>query len=326
MSKTMEGPIWVIGAGSISIPMITALATSTASDIAIIARRPAAAAMKLEGIRRSGKLGDVAIPPSRFSAFSSLRDAPKKTPGLLLVGTKAHQIKSVISELAVHPHVIGPETKILLIQNGWDTENTFASLATKDQIFNARVSTGAEMISLTHSRVSCHVTPVAIGSLAGVGLGPAEDIAASLSDGGFPAHAVPDIAKHLLAKLLCNVPVNALGALYGMSIGELAADGRTRTMMDVLIEESWCAIRQTGASLNWTEMNDFRRYFYGNFVPAASQHRASMEHDYRAGKQTEIDYINGAIVRIARQNGWVAGLNKLVCDLINDGTRLAMAA
>ena len=51
-------------------------------------------------------------------------------------------------------------------------------------------------------------------------------------------------------------------------------------------------------------------------LPKAAAHRSSMLQDVEAGRRTEIDYLNGAVVRLGRLHGLATPFNDAVAGLI----------
>ena len=66
----------------------------------------------------------------------------------------------------------------------------------------------------------------------------------------------------------------------------------------------------------WPSASWFREAFYGQQLPATYDHRPSMLQDLKAGKRTEIDALNGAIVRLAAERDLAAPANQTMVHLI----------
>jgi 2-dehydropantoate 2-reductase len=147
--------------------------------------------------------------------------------------------------------------------------------------------------------------------------------ASRLSAAGVPAAATTTIAAELWAKVLYSAALNPLGALLGVTYGALAAEPDTRAIMDAVIEEAFAVARAEGVALGWPEAEAYRATFYGRLVPSTAGHRSSMLQDMERGRPTEIDAINGEVVRRGAARGIPTPTNALLTRLIRARARRA---
>jgi len=117
-------------------------------------------------------------------------------------------------------------------------------------------------------------------------------------------------------KILYNCALNPLGAILGVHYGALGEAPETRAVMDAVIDEAFGVIDAHGLPCLWKNADAFREAFYGRQVPATYDHRPSMLQDLEAGKRTEIDALNGAIVRLAGRKRLPAPVNETIVRLI----------
>jgi 2-dehydropantoate 2-reductase len=181
------------------------------------------------------------------------------------------------------------------------------------------VITGAHRTQLNRTDVTVHQDDILVGgSCEDAPIEPAESLAGHLRAGGVPTRATNQISKFLWEKLLYNVCVNAPGALFNRSLGELMDDPETRLLLESLLEEAWCAMVCAGQATRFATFGEYRQHFEVNLVPRTRDHKSSMFQDLqREHPKTEIDFLNGAICRIARANGWIAGLNQWLTNRIH---------
>jgi 2-dehydropantoate 2-reductase len=136
------------------------------------------------------------------------------------------------------------------------------------------------------------------------------------AEAGIPSEYTDEIVGYLWSKVLYNAPLNPLGALLGVTYGELSQDPGLRTIMDGIIHEAYAVARARGVGLRWKGADGFRREFYGRLVPATAGHRSSMLQDIERGRPTEIDAINGKICEYGRQSGVPTPLNDALARLV----------
>ena len=82
--------------------------------------------------------------------------------------------------------------------------------------------------------------------------------------------------------------------------------------MDAIIEEIFVVARAHDKPLNWNSSEEYKNHFYTKLVPPTAKHFPSMYYDVKAGKRLEIDALNGAIVRLAREKGIAVPVNETI--------------
>jgi len=73
---------------------------------------------------------------------------------------------------------------------------------------------------------------------------------------------------------------------------------------------------QAGYKSYWHRPDDFLHVFYGRLVPDTAEHKPSTLQDIAAGKRTEIDALNGAVIKLARQKNLTVPYNSAVYNLV----------
>jgi 2-dehydropantoate 2-reductase len=152
-------------------------------------------------------------------------------------------------------------------------------------------------------------------------IGPFEDRPASASEiqrlaealtrSGMPTVALPDARGAQWTKLIFNAASNPLGALTGLTHGRLCELPATRELISGLVREGVAVANSLGITLDSDpdELID-------HAAEVAYDHRASMLQDALAHRRTEIDALNGGIVRFGAQHGVPTPLNEAIVALI----------
>jgi 2-dehydropantoate 2-reductase len=139
-----------------------------------------------------------------------------------------------------------------------------------------------------------------------------ESIAALFERAEVPCRTTHEIRSALWQKMLMNCAYNAISALARTRYGRIAADERARTLMRVLIEEAVAVARSEGVMLSAEAMTD-AAYTLGEVMSGAL---SSTAQDIARGKRTEIDSLNGYVVRRAAEAGIAVPANQALYTLV----------
>jgi len=140
---------------------------------------------------------------------------------------------------------------------------------------------------------------------------------------GLPTRVSDQIYRILWDKIIFNSALNPLGALLGCSYGALAACEETRFLIDEIVKEIFEVTNAKGIKLNWPCPEAYLKHFYESLIPRTGKHLPSMYYDLKLGKRTEIDALNGAVVRLAREVGFPVPVNDMITRLIRAKEKLS---
>jgi 2-dehydropantoate 2-reductase len=140
-----------------------------------------------------------------------------------------------------------------------------------------------------------------------------ERLAEACTRGGLPTQAVADARGPQWRKVIFNAATNPVGALTGLTHGQVCEDEALRRLVSGLVDEGKAVAAAQGIELDADpeELID-----YAARPEVAYGHKASMLQDAEARRPTEIDYLNGGIVRFGREHGVPTPLNEAVTALI----------
>lgn len=66
----------------------------------------------------------------------------------------------------------------------------------------------------------------------------------------------------------------------------------------------------------WPDAQSYLTNFYDNLIPSTSAHHASMLQDIQNGRRTEIESLNGAVVKLAYESGVAVPLNEIIVTMV----------
>ena len=307
--------VLVYGGGAVGLGIASCLIRPP-NQVEIVAREPTVAALRKEGLTRTGLFGRVHAEAGAFACHESLGRTDPVEYDFVLICTKSFDSAVAAKDLAEHRGRIGEEARLVLFQNGWGNAEAFCEHFDKCKVYNARVITGFRRARSSEVDVTVHADAIHIGSLFGGDLSAVEPLCLAIREGGIPCERTESIEKDLWAKMLYNCALNPLGAVLGVPYGALAGQGSTRMLMKQIVEEIFAVMDKAGYRTHWQRPAEFLDVFYSKLVPDTAGHKSSMLQDIAAGKRTEIDALNGVVVKLAQQQGIAAPYNQALCNLI----------
>ena len=207
--------------------------------------------------------------------------------------------------------LVGPDTVVASLQNGWGNGDVLASVYEPERVVVGVTYNSGTVLGLgkvAHPGVG----PTYMGPFAGESLEGAERLAAALEQGGLEAHVMPEIRPEIWKKLILNAATLPTAALAGMNAGALTAHGQMHDLVTETAREAIAAARALGYEIDEQERIDYIH----TLLERAGPTKASMLQDFEGGRQTEVDVINGAVVRAADENGIPVPLNRAFVALV----------
>ena len=136
-------------------------------------------------------------------------------------------------------------------------------------------------------------------------------LAAAITTAGMNSKALPDARGAQWTKLIFNAAANPLGALARLAHGPLCELPEARRLMTQLVDEG----KAVAAALGITLDSDPEE-LVDHAATVAYEHRASMLQDVLAKRTTEVDALNGGIVRFGQEHGVPTPMHQAVVALI----------
>jgi len=233
---------------------------------------------------------------------------------LIIVAVKSFDTEETIKKIIP---LIKPKTIILLTQNGYGNYETASKYVDKSKILLGRVIFGSRLIKPFHACITVNADDVRIGQPENL-LEDQEvlDVVCTIKHAGIPASFSKDVYKVLWDKILYNCALNPLGALLECSYGTLAENKETKKIMDLIIDEIFQVVRLNNIQLNFDNPEDYKKLFYEKLIPPTKDHFPSMYYDLKSCKRTEIDALNGAIVKLGENVDYLPKVNFTITSLI----------
>ena len=307
--------VLIYGGGAVGLGIASCLLRRGCA-VDIVARPATVTALEAGGLVRTGIFGESRATAGTFGAFADLTGLEGPGYDFVLVCTKSFDSAGAAEDLARHGERLGSGAALVLLQNGWGNAECFTAHFAAQRVYNARVITGFHRHRPNEVEVTVHADAIHVGSLFGAAVSVVEDLCRGIDEGGIPCETSADIGRDLWAKMLYNCALNPLGAILHVPYGALAGQTTTQALMNCIIAEVFDVMTAAGFGTHWDSPEGFIRVFYEKLVPDTAEHESSMLQDISAGKCTEIDALNGAVVRLGEELGREVAHNRAMCNLI----------
>lgn len=227
-----------------------------------------------------------------------------------LVGifVKAHQTAQAMHQIAPK---LNRRSWVLSVQNGVGMEGEILKFVSKERFLRGVTAQGATLLGPGRVRWA-GVGPTKLGRWEGPITPEIEDILALFRSAGIETEYSDEIERLLWEKLIINCAINPLTTLFDQPNGVIVHDIDLREIAGAVAQEVLRVARAHRVTL--TEAEAVARV--ETVASQTAQNISSMLQDVRRGRPTEIEYINGAVVREGRRLGMPTPLNLLLTRLI----------
>ena len=241
----------------------------------------------------------------RLNATSDAKELPSCDYGI--VATKAIHTRVAITQTA---HIFGDQSVICSVQNGVGNEEILAE--------RVRYVIRGTTFPAGHPIEPGHIgydikgdTWIGPFEPTNTPMARVEELAGLLTRSGMNTIALQDARGAQWTKLIFNASTNPVGALTQLHHGAATRFAPTRKLFEDLIAEGEAVARRLGIELHCDP-----RKLVEKGANAPGKHRASMLQDILGRRQTEVDFMNGAIVKWGEQTGVPTPLNRALWEMV----------
>ena len=229
------------------------------------------------------------------------------TPEVVLICVKANQTHTAAEDLQ---RWLGNEISVLTLQNGLGNMETLAGTLRNNMVLGGVTAEGATLLGPGHVRHAGKGETV-IGPKGSSG-GQVEKIVSVFNTAGFDTRTVKEVNDVIWGKLVINVGINALTAITRLKNGRLPDIEGTKRVMEQAVQEAVSVAQLKGVRLPYQD--PYERVL--EVCRATAGNVSSMLQDVLKQKVTEVEFINGAIVREAEALGIPAPVNDTLTSLV----------
>lgn len=293
---TQSLKVAVMGAGAVGCYFGGMLARA-GHDVTLIARPQHVEAIERHGLRMETKTFDEHVRLKASSDAGAVRGAD-----LVLFCVKSTDTESAGAQIKPH---LGPDALVLCLQNGVDNADRLRGVLTGNSVAAAVVYVATEM------KGAGHLKHHGRGELVIEPANTSQAVAQAFIAAGVPADVSSNVRGALWLKLILNCAYNAVSAIAQKPYGEaVKGEGVWDVMRDV-VNECIAVAKAEGVDLP----GDVHAAV-AKLVETIPAQYSSTAQDIARGKPTEIDYLNGHIVRRGEALGIATPANRVLWALV----------
>lgn len=270
-------------------------------DVTFIARGKHLEAIRKNGLRVESVKGDLIIQPAQAT------DDPAQVGivDVVLLGVKAWQVTEAAN--AMRP-MVGETTCVLPIQNGVEASSELAAVLGTQHVLGGMVRIFSFISGAGQIRHIGGPASITFGELDNRRTERVERLCAATGRAGIVTEVAADINAELWKKFMLVNAIGGVGTITRAPIGVVRTLRETRAMLEEAMCEAQEVAQARGISLP-SQIVEKTMAFVDNQEPSAT---SSMQRDIREGKPSELEYWNGAVVRLGRQAGIHTPLNSFI--------------
>ncbi len=287
--------IAVFGAGAVGCYYGGMLARAGHS-VTLVGRPLHMDAVRRAGLRLEALSFDEKLPLTASCAAASIAGAQ-----LVLCCVKSADSQRAAAEMAPY---LAPDAPLLSLQNGVDNASRLHA-ELRREVVPAVVYVAAQMAGPGH--VKHHG-----GGALVIGASPASDaLAALFAQAGVPARVSDNVLGELWAKLIVNCAYNALSAITQLPYASLVDGEGVGDVLRDVVDECLAVARAAGVTVAgdpWAAVESIAR--------TMPQQRSSTAQDLARGRRSEIDHLNGYVLRQGLALGVATPVNRALHALV----------
>lgn len=261
-------------------------------DVTFIARGEHLRAIRSNGLKVDSPGGDFMINPAK--ATDNVGEVG--ATDLVILGVKSWQVPDAAR--AIKP-LVGPNTTVLPLQNGVDAVPQLVEGLGSENIVGGLCRIVSYVVEPGHIRHAGFAPTIIIGELDNRHTERILKIEEVFKHAGLDTTIAADIQVALWTKFLFIASFSGVGALANAPAGVLRSDPKWRALMQSAMEEIYTLAHARGVNLPADSVQKVMAAVDGLPDDATS----SMQRDIAAGKPSELESQNGAVVRMAHESG-----------------------
>jgi 2-dehydropantoate 2-reductase len=294
MDKRMK--VAVMGAGAVGCYYGGMLARA-GHEVVLIARPQHVQAIRSDGLRMEARNFDERVRVAASTEAGAVRDA-----SLVLFSVKSTDTESAGAQ--IRPH-LGSDGLVLCLQNGVDNADRLRAVLPSQQVAAAVVYVATEMAG------PGHVKHHGRGELVIEPSSASQAVAQVFTAAGVPTEISDNVRGALWTKLVINCAYNAVSAIAQQPYGEAVRADGVRSLMRDVVDECLAVAKAEGVQLP----GDVHAAVFSIAESMPSQYSSTAQ-DLARGRRSEIDYLNGFVVRRGEALGIATPANRVLWALV----------
>jgi len=262
------------------------------NDVVFIARGQHLQAMRESGLQVQSPLGDVTVKP----AAASDDPAAFGPVDVVLFCVKLYDTDSAAAKLKP---LLGPETAVISLQNGVDSEERIARAIGAGHVVGGTAYISATIAGPGLIRHLNRQAKLAFGEMDGKPSARLQKFHAACQAAGFEAELAGDIDRVIWDKFVFLASLAALTGMTRKSLGPVLADPDTKALLTDAMQEVVALAAARGVKTTPDLVQKTLKFA----ATLPGEMKASLAHDLDRGNRIEIEGLSGAVVRLGRAAG-----------------------
>lgn len=286
----------VMGAGAVGC-YYGAMLARAGHEVVLIGRPAHVEAVRARGLRLEAQTFDEHVPMAASTEPDAVQGAD-----LVLFCVKSTDTEAAAAQIASH---LAPGALVLTLQNGVDNDERARSVLRSHEVAAAVVYVATGMAGPGHVKHNGRGELVIAPSARG------EEVAQALRAAGVPTEISDNVRGALWAKLVLNCAYNALSAITQLPYGVLVRNEGVPGVLRDVVAECLAVARAEGVTIP----GDIDAAVAGIARTMPAQFSSTAQ-DLARGKRSEIDHLNGFVLRRGEALGVPVPANRLLWTLV----------
>ncbi len=296
--------IAVVGPGALGCLIAGSLKNKTKEDVWIYDDSPERAVrIKDSGIKVEGLSGNYQVKVNISSDTKEIGACD-----FVLIAVKSYSTEDACKDIK---DLVGENTFIVTLQNGIGNVQILNDYFGPEKVIAGITNHGSTLLGAGHVRHAGRGETI-IGKADGKLSGSLRDLQDALTKAGFETKISKDIDSVIWGKLIINVGINALTAITRLNNGRLTEYEEARSLLRGAVQEAAKIVKRKRIKLAY----DDPIQKVESVCKATAANVSSMLQDVLNKKRTEIDFINGAILRQGKAMGIATPINEVLTNLV----------
>ena len=227
---------------------------------------------------------------------------------LVIICVKSYSTEDACKDIK---DLVGENTYVMTLQNGIGNVQILNDYFGPERVIAGITNHGATLLGTGHVRHAGKGDTI-IGKSDGKLSGALKEVSGLLNKAGFETKVSKDIDSVIWSKLIINVGINALTAITRLNNGKLIEYEEARSILRSAVQEATRVVKRKRIKLAYDDPIQKAE----SVCKATAANVSSMLQDVLNKKRTEIDFINGAIVRQGKALGIATPVNEVLTNLV----------
>lgn len=291
----------IVGAGALGAFYASRFISSGKFSVAVAAEGARATALSAGGLRVNGV---------HFCVDVSTLSQCRGPADLVIVALKDYQLADAMPLIRAQ---VGPETAVLSVMNGLDSEEEIAAGCGCGQVLYC-VAVGIDAVRNAEQVTVANAGRLIFGRARNEWEDPlVAKIQNALDQAELPWETPTDMLRMLWWKFMVNVGINQASAILRAPYGVFQQSASARSVVDTLMREVITLAQAAGINLTEEDLQAWPPVLNA----LSPEGKTSMLQDVEAGRRTEVDMFAGKVVSLGEKHGIAVPANRMMRDLLH---------